>query len=168
MIALLKTVHIAALCVWCAGLLALPIVLQVYGRRDELRTQAGFSEFRLLVHATYTRIITPAAVVTISVGVVLILVIGLTANWLMAKLAVVAGMVLVHAWLGHVCVRASEERGTYRMPSPLLALPLAILCMGAVLYLVLAKPDLQPLIEALPRALREPQGRPLPSVLVPI
>jgi len=68
MIALLKSVHIIALAVWCAGLLALPLLLQVYGRREEIRTQAGFSEFRLLMHAAYTRIVTPAAVITIAAG----------------------------------------------------------------------------------------------------
>ena len=168
MMGLLKGLHIGALAIWCAGLIALPIVLQIYGRREEIRTQAGFSEFRLLVHALYTRIVTPAAVLAITLGTILIFVVELTTDWLMLKLVAVAGMVLVHAWLGHLSVQASEGRGSFMMPSPLLALPLALLFMAAVLYLVLAKPDLQPLIDALPEALRQPQGRQLPSDLVPI
>ncbi|WP_428030972.1 CopD family protein [Ancylobacter sp.] len=168
MIAVLKAVHILTLSLWCAGLVALPIVLQVYGRREEVRTQAGFSEFRLLVHATYTRIVTPAAIIAIAAGTGLIFAVGITDPWLMAKLVAVVGMVLVHAWLGHLSVQASEGRGSYQMPPALLALPAALLCMGAVLYLVLAKPDLQPLIDALPPSLKAPQGRPLPSALVPI
>ncbi|MGU3493716.1 CopD family protein [Xanthobacteraceae bacterium A53D] len=168
MIALLKTLHIAALSIWCAGLLALPLILQIYGRREEIRTQAGFSEFRLLVHHAYTRVVTPAAIVAIVAGTALIPFRGLADTWLMAKLAVVAGMVMVHAWLGHLVVQASEGRGSYRMPPPLLTLPVSIVCMGSILFLVLAKPDLQWLIEALPQALREPQGRSLPSGLVPI
>ena len=168
MIALLKSVHIIALAVWCAGLLALPLLLQVYGRREEIRTQAGFSEFRLLMHAAYTRIVTPAAVITIVAGTILIFVLGLTADWLALKLVAVAGMALVHAWIGHLSVLASEGRGSYDMPSTLFVLPVALLCMGAVLYLVLAKPDLHALIEALPLDLRTPQDRPLPSAFVPI
>lgn len=168
MIALVKGLHIAALVVWCAGLLALPLVLQIYGRREHIRTQSGFSEFRLLVHAIYTRIVTPAAIIAIVAGTVLIFLRGLTQDWLVAKLVAVAGMVLVHAWLGHLCVEASIGRGSYRMPQPLLAVPPALLFMGAVLFLVLAKPNLTTLIDALPVELREPQGRPLPSVLTPI
>ncbi|PZQ80191.1 MAG: hypothetical protein DI549_17800 [Ancylobacter novellus] len=168
MIAVLKAVHIAALSLWCAGLVALPIVLQLYGRREEVRTQAGFSEFRLLVHAAYTRIVTPAAILAIAAGTALIFAAGVTDTWLMAKLVAVVGMVLVHAWLGHLNVQASEGRGSYQMPPVLLALPAGLLCMGAVFYLVLAKPDFQPLIEALPQSLTAPQGRPLPSALVPI
>lgn len=168
MIALVKGLHIAALVIWCAGLLALPLVLQIYGRREEIRTQAGFSEFRLLVHAVYIRVVTPAAIVAITAGTVLIFLLGLTQEWFVAKLVAVTGMVLVHAWLGHLCVEASIGRGSYRMPSPLLAVPPALLFMGAVLFLVLAKPNLTPLIDALPIALREPQGRSLPSALTPI
>ncbi|MFK8253093.1 CopD family protein [Ancylobacter terrae] len=168
MIALLKGLHIGAVSVWCAGLMALPVILQVYGRRAEVRTQAGFSEFRLLVHGAYTRIVTPAAVLAIAAGTGLIFAAGLTDDWLMAKLGLVAAMVLAHAWLGHLTVQASEGRGSYQMPSPLLALPVALLCMGGVLYLVLAKPELRPLIEALPLELRVPHGRALPSDLVPI
>ncbi len=168
MIALLKGIHIVALSLWCAGLVALPAILQIYGRREEVRTQAGFSEFRLLVHAAYTRIVTPAAIVAIAAGTVLIFARGLTAPWLMAKLAVVAAMVLIHAWLGHLATRSAEERGSYSMPLALASLPASLACMAAVLYLVLAKPDLQPLIEALPHDLRVPQGRSIPSILVPI
>ncbi len=168
MIALFKALHIAALSLWCAGLLALPLVLQLYGRRAEVRTQAGFSEFRLLVHAAYTRIVTPAAVIAIAAGTVLIFAAELTDIWLVAKLVAVVGLVLVHVWLGHLSVEASAGRGSYEMPPALLAVPPALLCMGAVLYLVLAKPDLLPLVEALPRVLTTPQGRSLPSDLVPI
>lgn len=168
MIALLKAVHIAGLSLWCAGLIALPLVLQIYGRREEVRTQAGFSEFRLLVHAVYTRVVTPAAIIAISAGTVLIFAARITDTWLVVKLVAVVGMVLVHAWLGHLSVEASEGRGSYEMPPAVMALPAGLLCMGAVLYLVLAKPDFQPLIDALPQTLRAPQERPLPSVLVPI
>ena len=169
MIAIVKATHIAALSLWCAGLIALPIVLQAYGRREEVRTQAGFSEFRLLIHAAYTRIVTPAAIIAIAAGTVLFFALELRDHWLMAKLVAVVGMVLVHAWLGHLSVQATEARGDYAMPpAALIALPAGFLCMATVLVLVLAKPDLQPLVDALPRDLKVPQARPLPSELVPI
>lgn len=168
MIALLKGLHVAALSIWCAGLVALPVLLQIYGRRAEIHTQPGFSEFRLLIHATYTRLVTPAAVVAIAAGTALILALGLREPWLVAKLAAVAGMVLAHCWLGHLIVQTAEGRGTYRMPPPMIALPVVLAAMGAVLWLVLAKPELGPLLDGLPAWLRRPQDRPLPSVLTPI
>jgi len=168
MIAIVKSLHIAGLCIWCAGLLILPLLLHLYGQREDIRTQAGYSEFRLLVHASYNKIVTPAALIAIASGTLLIFLAGVTDAWLMVKLAVVAGMVLLHAWMGHLVVQTAEGKGSYRMPEPLIALPLAILLMAGVLVLVLAKPDLEPLNRFLPGVLLSPQGRPLPSILVPI
>ncbi|PKP83371.1 MAG: hypothetical protein CVT79_00785 [Alphaproteobacteria bacterium HGW-Alphaproteobacteria-18] len=168
MIAFLKAGHIASLSLWCAGLLALPIILQVYGRRGKTHTQAGFGEFRQVLHVGYTRVVTPAAVIAIIFGTVLIVQLQLRADWLMAKLAVVAMMVLLHAWLGHMILKTTEGRGSYQMPSPLFAVPCGILLIFLALVLVLAKPDLTAVLERLPQFLHQSQERDLPSDLVPI
>ena len=168
MIAALKALHIAALAVWCAGLVALPVLMHVYGRPERMRTQAGFAEFRLLAHRSYTRVVTPAAVVAIAAGSVLIVVLRLADPWMLAKLVAVAGMVLVHAWLGQLVALTGQRGGYWAMPSPLIGLVLGVPLMGVVLWLVLAKPDLWALAEALPEALRQPQGRSLPDAAVPI
>lgn len=168
MIALFKAGHIASLAVWCAGLLVLPIILQIYGRRSEISTQPGFSEFRLLLHAGYTRIVTPAAILTIILGTGLILLTQLRAEWLLVKLGVVCVMVLLHAWLGHLILKTAEGRGSYQMPSPVFVIPGSLFLIGIVLVLVLSKPDLSFLSRALPDFLREPQGRDLPSDFTPI
>lgn len=168
MIALIKAVHLATLAVWCAGLIALPVVMQVYGRTPRVHTQAGFAEFRLLSHRAYTRVITPAAVVTITAGTLLFVLEGLRDPWMLAKLGAVAGMVLIHAWLGHQISQTGEGAGRYRIPPPMPALLGALVFMGLTLWLVLAKPDLAPLTDHLPDWLLQPVGRELPSDLVPI
>ena len=168
MIALTKAVHIAALAVWCAGLIALPVILQAYGRSPAVHTQPGFATFRLLSHRAYTRLVTPAAVIAIAAGTALIFLGHLRAPWLWAKLAAVAGMVLVHAWLGHVIAQAGEAAGGYRLPSPLPALLGAVALMAATLWLVLARPDLAGWIATLPDWLLQPRGRELAPSLVPI
>lgn len=172
MIAALKFVHIAAIAVWCAGLVALPVIMQIYGRPEAMRSQARYAEFRLLAHRGYTRMVTPAAVVAIAAGSVLVILLRLVDPWMLAKLAAVSGMVLVHAWLGHLVAQsgdhAAELGAGWRMPPPVIALVLGPPLMAAVLWLVLAKPDLSGLIEYLPEMLREPQGRPLPDAVVPI
>lgn len=168
MIAALKAAHIMALVVWCAGLILLPVLLHLYGRGPEARTQTGFATLRRVSHYSYTRLVTPAAVLAVAFGTVLIIVLDLVDPWMLAKLVAVSGMVLVHAWLGHLIVRTGEGRGAYRMPPPLIALVLVLPLMLVVLWLVLAKPDLAPLVERLPPFLREPLFREIPQDLVPI
>ena len=168
MIALIKALHVGTLALWCAGLIALPVILQIYGRSPRVQEQAGFAEFRLLSHRAYTRLISPAAVVTIAAGTVLIFLEALHAPWLLAKLGAVAGMALVHAWLGYLITRSGETLGHYRIPSPLPALVAGLVFMALALWLVLAKPELAPLTDHLPEWLLQPRGRELPPSLVPI
>ncbi len=168
MIALIKAVHLATLAIWCAGLVALPVVMQIYGRASKVHTQAGFAEFRLLTHRAYTVVITPAAVVTITAGSLLFVLEGLRDPWMLAKLLTVVGMVLIHAWLGHLISLTGEGAGRYRIPPPMPALIGALTFMALTLWLVLAKPDLAPLAQQFPDWLLQPRGRELPSDLVPI
>ena len=168
MIALLKAVHIIGLVVWCAGLIALPIIVQAYGRTANVRTQAGYSEFRLLTHRGYVELVTPGAVVAIGAGTALLFLEGVRDPWMMAKLAAIGGMALCHAWIGHMVAQTGDHKGAFRVPSPVPVLLGLVALMGLVLWLVLAKPDLAPFAAHLPDWLRQPLGRELPSSLVPI
>ena len=85
----------------------------------------------------------------------------LTDVWLMIKLIFVAGMALVHAWLGHLILRTGETEGRYVMPNPLLGLALVVIQIIVVLWLVLAKPDLDFLAGLVPAVFLEPQGESL-------
>lgn len=155
MIAALKALHIAALLIWCAALLALPLVL----RAAAPQTAAGYIRYRQVTHFGYIGFATPAAVLSVSAGTGLIFAAGVFEPWLLAKLALVAGMVLVHVWLGHLIQRAG---GAGRRPGhgqSLLALVLVVPLMAAVLVLVLAKPDLRGLI---PAQFWSPRGGVLP------
>lgn len=168
MIALLKALHIIGLSIWMAGLLTLPIVMQIYGRRAEIQTQPGFDEFRWLTHYSYTRVVTPAAIVAISTGTALIFAHHVLTVWMLAKLLAVSGLVLMHAWLGHVIVEAGEGRGNYEIPPVSVALIPTLALMIAVLWLVLAKPDLAGLVASLPDILREPRGNAIPARFDPL
>jgi protoporphyrinogen IX oxidase len=168
MIAAVKAVHIAALVVWCAGLIALPVILHLYGRGARVATQSGFAEFRTLSHRSYIAIVTPAAVMAIAAGTALIFMAQINDPWLMAKLIAVAWMVLIHAWMGHLISQTGKGGGSYIMPTPLIGLAAAVILIAVVLWLVLAKPDLAPLLNITPDWLRQPLGRELPPALVPI
>lgn len=160
MTALVKTLHIAALVVWCASLLTLPLLLGLHrhilsaGSRAAMQDQ--YTRFRRLTHMTYTGIATPAAVIAIAAGTVLIFVAQVWSEWLLLKLALVAGMALGHAWLGHLIVQSYEKEVDWRMPWPALSLLLTLPCMLGVLWLVLTKPALASWVQQLPVWTREP------------
>ncbi|MDO9526036.1 MAG: CopD family protein [Gemmobacter sp.] len=155
MIALLKFAHIAALLCWCASLIALPVLLYHY---RGARIQSRFTEFRLVTHYGYIGFASPAAVIAIAAGTALVFAADIHDGWLLVKLAFVAGMALVHAWIGHLVLQSGEKKGRYRMPHPMIAIALVIPQMAVVFWLVLAKPDLAWLAARLPAVLLETQG----------
>ncbi|MFC3168847.1 CopD family protein [Paracoccus fontiphilus] len=164
MIAALKAVHIAAMLCWCAGLIALPLLLMSYGHAQR---QVRYSEFRLLTHYGYVGFATPAAVIAIVAGTGLIFAAEVFDLWFVAKLALVSLMALCHAWIGHLIEQSGlQRRGKgrdpdrgYRMPHPAIVLAVALPAMGAVLWLVLAKPDLSWTAGLLPQFMLQPRGQ---------
>lgn len=168
MIAALKALHIAAMLAWCAGLIALPLLLMAYGGA---RRQSRYAEFRMLTHYGYVAFVTPAAVVAVVAGTGLIFAAEVFDLWFIAKLAFVSLMALVHAWIGHLIeqsgvqrrgaiVHGERSRG-YARPSPAIALTVAVPSMAAVLWLVLAKPDLGWVADLLPGFMLQTQGQSL-------
>ncbi len=160
-IAWVKGLHIAALILWCAGLVALPLVLS---KHDVAEEQADYARLRRITHYGYTRIVTPAAVVAIAAGTALIFLRGVFEPWMFAKLVAVGLLVVIHGLTGHVVVLMSERRGEYAPPSskPLIAVTLAT--MTVILLLVLGKPVMPDLV---PGLLKQPQHRHLPVEATP-
>lgn len=162
MLALVKGLHIAALILWCAGLVALPLVL---AKHDADEAQADYTRLRRITHHGYTRIVTPAAVIAIAAGTALIFLRGVFVPWMFAKLVAVGLLVSLHALIGHTVVLMSERRGEYEPPSPVPLILAMVLTMVAVLALVLAKPVMPDLT---PDWLERPQHRQLPLEATPI
>ncbi|MBM9593404.1 CopD family protein [Roseitranquillus sediminis] len=152
-IPIFKAFHIAALCIWCGGLLALPLMLS---RHDPAVAQDDYRRIRRATHLTYTTCVTPAAVVAVVAGTWLIFLREAFVPWLYAKLLFVALLVAAHAWIGHIMVEVAETPGRDTPPRPLLPVVAILLPVLAILVLVLGKPDLD-WIE-LPQWLREPHG----------
>jgi putative membrane protein len=153
----LKAMHIGLLALWIAGLFSLANML---ARHKGTRTPAEFAQIRRATHYAYVWAITPAAVLTIATGTLLIFVREVFAAWILAKLVLVAGLVALHAWAGHTIILVAETDGTHRPPGALVP-SLAILGLViAILMLVLSKPELE---EAwVPAWLKSPLGRQLP------
>ncbi|MFN3279638.1 MAG: CopD family protein [Paracoccus hibiscisoli] len=164
MIAGLKYLHLAAMLCWCAAMVALPLMLHFYGAiwrstTGSEQTQARYAEFRLITHYGYIGFATPAAIIAIAAGTGLIFAAQVFDLWLMAKLALVAGMALVHAWVGHLVLSSGENRGLHNMPSSLWALVMGVPLMVGVLWLVLAKPDLAWIADWMPEFMLAPRGQ---------
>lgn len=150
---LLKGVHIAALVLWCGGLLALPLMLS---RHDPAVSQDDYRRIRRATHLTYTVCVTPAALVAVIAGTWLIFFREVFVPWLYAKLLFVAGLAAAHAWIGHLLVQVAETPGRHRPPEPHLPIAAVLVPALAILVLVLGKPDLGTI--PLPDWLREPRG----------
>ncbi len=134
-----KGVHIAALAVWCGGLVALPFMLR---RHDPAVVAADYRLIRRATHLTYTICVTPAAVIAVIAGTWLIFLRETFSSWLYAKLVLVALLVAAHAWIGRTLVKVAEEPGKHTPPQPYLPTAAVLLLVIGILALVLAKPAL--------------------------
>ena len=153
----MKALHLGFLAVWVAGLIALP---QMLARHDRAIVQGEFAQIRLATHYGYVWLITPAAILAIGSGVALIFMRDVFTVWIMAKLVLVAGLVAVHAWVGHTIVAVAETEGQHEPPEPLFSTIIIAGLVIGILSLVLAKPDLEQL--PMPSWLLAPLGRQLP------
>ena len=162
MIAALKFFHIAALSIWCAGLVGLPLLLARHNRGDD---QHQYSRRRRVTHVAYVGVVTPAAVIAIALGTALIFLRDVFVPWMFVKLALVGLLVLAHAWLGHVTLQVGERQGDYTTPHPAPLLMVSGLTMLVILILVLGKPLVGD--EILPAWLLSPRGHLLPVDEVP-
>lgn len=161
-VAWLKGLHVMALIVWCAALIGLPLLL---AKHEEDEEQTVYARLRRMTHHAYVRIVTPAAVIAIAMGTVLIYVRETFVPWLFAKLVAVGLLVALHALVGHTIVQMSERRGRYAPPGPAPLIVAMMATMLVVLFLVLAKPVMPDLT---PDWLEKPVGRPLPVSETPL
>jgi protoporphyrinogen IX oxidase len=153
----IKALHLGFLAIWSAGLFALPGMLALH-RRELL--SAEFTQIRHATHYSFVWAITPAAVLAILTGSILIFLREVFTVWLLAKLVLVTGMVGVHAWIGHTIINIAESGGQHRPLGSLLPGLITFALVVGILFLVLGKPDLHEL--PVPDWLLAPLNRQLP------
>lgn len=136
----LLLLHMAALLIWAAALLYLPIMVGAHPDTPpdiDQKPRPYSSVGRFL----FTRIATPAALVAIIAGTVVLLLNRTVDPWLIIKLTLVTALVVAHTLAGALVLRAEqpEKRGHIRVLSLIL---LGVLCllMTAIVWVVLAKP----------------------------
>ncbi len=101
-----KAFHIIAMVAWFAGLFYLPRLFVYHAQSMDDRT--GCERFKVMERKLYRGIMTPAAVLTIGLGVWMLADYAWRAyagmGWLHAKLALVAVLVVYHLYCGR-CLR---------------------------------------------------------------
>ncbi len=137
----LMSLHIVLLIVWSAGLFYVPILCSIdYRGVDRIRTRQA----RILTRFVFVAVASPAAVLTIVTGGVLVYVTGASGDWLAAKLTVVALMAMFHGYCGHMLALLGHEgkrkKRLHSLSGWLVATPVVLISL--VLWLVLAKPVL--------------------------
>lgn len=137
----LLVLHIAGLVFWSAMLLYLPaLIAGMRVRRVDLLEND--SPCDSLVRFIFTRIATPAALITILAGTLIFVVDGNTAPWLIVKLTLVAMLVLCHTMVGVLVLRLEESPDRPMNAWCTLSALTALCLQGAIIWLVLAKPSL--------------------------
>ncbi|MDP3195165.1 CopD family protein [Tabrizicola sp.] len=153
----IKALHLGLLALWIAGLFALP---QMLARHEPGMIQSEFAQIRRATHFTYVWAVTPAAVLAIVTGTMLIYLRDVFTVWLFGKLVLVAGLVAVHAWVGHTIIAVAETDGRHDPPAALMPGLVTLGLVIGVLMLVLGKPELEEL--PVPAWLTAPLDRQLP------
>lgn len=134
-----KLAHVASIALWSAGLLGLPFLyLQRKGLEDDaLHRLHAFSR------SLYVAIVSPAAFVAVTSGTFLIFLMGTYEAWFSAKLLAVSVLTGIHIFSGLMILRLFEPGRSYPLWRFALVMPLTILVVSTILFLVLAKPDLE-------------------------
>lgn len=139
--ALLMGLHIIFLIIWSAGLFYVPILCARDYRDGRAMTAR---HLRILTRFLFVGVASPAAVLTIVTGAILVYQTGASGSWLAAKLTVVAMMAAFHGLCGHLINRLGHEgHQQQRIRSAsgwMVAVP--ALLVPVVLWLVLSKPAL--------------------------
>jgi len=136
----LKFGHIAAMAVWFTGLFFLPRLFIVH-LRDRDALDGG--RFNTIGKTLYYGIMTPAGVLTVILGTVLIGY-GFQGAWLPAKLALVAVAVLLHAYSGMLLFELGRGRARHGMPVYRLLSWTPLVLLLAIAALAAAKPGSLP------------------------
>lgn len=141
----LKAIHIIFIVTWFAGMFYIPRLF-IYnteaGEKDPSATTILRQEFSIMMKRLWYGITWPSAILTLIFGGAVWYKLGVTPDWLMVKLAFVAGLYLYHFSL-HIIFR-QQMRGIFRYTSQQLRLwnEVATVFLVAIVILVVVKQNI--------------------------
>ena len=132
-----KAFHIIAVVTWFAALFYLPRLFVYHAMSDDA---VGIERFKVMERKLYRGIMTPSAVVAVTLGLWLWLGFGISGGWLYTKLALVAVLLGYHGYCGKLLRDFRDDRNNrshvfYRWFNEF-----PVLILVAVVILVVVKP----------------------------
>lgn len=102
-----KAFHIIAVVTWFAALFYLPRLFVYHAMSEDAVSQ---ERFKVMERKLYRGIMTPSAIVAVSLGLWLWLGFGISGGWLHAKLALVTVLLIYHWYCGKLLRDFREDR----------------------------------------------------------
>ena len=139
MTTLLKFIHLAAISIWSAGLIALPFLFR---QRVLAGSRMDFDRLHRMTRFVYVAMTSPAAVIAIGSGTALIFFQATFQEWFSIKMALVAIMVMLHVAAGVTLPRVFLPGGSFG------SFPYAtwsgayVVVITAIICVALAKPHI--------------------------
>jgi protoporphyrinogen IX oxidase len=132
-----KSLHVAFMVTWFAGLFYLPRLFVYHAMAEDA---ISIERFKVMERKLFFGIMTPGGVLTIVLGLWLWLGYGISGGWMHAKLALVAVLIAYHAYCGKLLADFKHGRNRrghvyYRWFNEL-----PVLILFAVVILVIVKP----------------------------
>ena len=132
-----KSFHIIFMVTWFAGLFYLPRLFVYHALSDDA---PSIARFKIMERKLFYGIMTPGGIITIALGLWLWLGYGITGGWLMAKLALVAVLIVYHLYCGKLLLDFKHDRNTHSHVWYRWFNELPVLILIAVVILVVVKP----------------------------
>jgi putative membrane protein len=132
-----KSFHIIFMVTWFAGLFYLPRLFVYHALSDDA---PSIARFKIMERKLFYGIMTPGGIITIALGLWLWLGYGITGGWLMAKLALVAVLVVYHLYCGKLLLDFKHDRNAHSHVWYRWFNELPVLILIAVVILVVVKP----------------------------
>lgn len=138
----LLLLHISALICWCGSLLYLPALVASSVTAPNASVPPDFlrSGKPHMPRTVFTLIATPAALVAIASGTAVFLVNAIVQFWLLAKLTLVAALVIVHMLVGWLITRVEQQKYGHLKGLCISSGAVAAALMTSIIWLVLSKP----------------------------
>lgn len=134
---IVKSLHIIFMVTWFAGLFYLPRLFVYHAMSDD---QISIERFKVMERKLLYGIMTPGGVLTVASGAWLWLGWGFYGGWLIAKLLLVAVLVVYHVWCAKLVADFRLDRNRHSHVWYRWFNEFPVLILFAVVFLVVMKP----------------------------
>jgi len=135
---IVKFIHLAGIAVWIAGLVAIPsLMFQRTGLEGD-----DLERLQRMVRFLYVALASPAAFAAIAAGAALLFLSGVFVEWFTLKLVLVGALAALHVLTGLRILKVFEAEGRIGAPAALTLTAADALAVLAILWVVLAKPEI--------------------------